>query len=197
MTTEKTRTPPDITRQDMPSRHSYFLSFRSISTRSRSRHDDGKDPNTARHYATRHAASPPLFLVFSQYFDSVTVMFTYMDGFAHICSRVSAMQAVNLVNSMFIKFDALTEEHDVYKVPPQDTAGTREHLKLGSAVIERSNSNGFYLFIFVSFLFLFLFLFFFLLLLLLLLSILLLSSSSSLSLSLSLLLLLLYYYYSI
>ena len=43
-------------------------------------------------------------------------MFSYLDGFVTICSQVDAMEVVNLVNSMFIAFDKLTEQHDVYKV---------------------------------------------------------------------------------
>jgi len=43
-------------------------------------------------------------------------MFSYLDGFVTICSQVDAMEVVNLVNNMFISFDKLTEQHDVYKV---------------------------------------------------------------------------------
>lgn len=51
-----------------------------------------------------------------QNFESVTVMFSYLDGFVTICSQVGAMEIVNLVNNMFTIFDKLTEKHDVYKV---------------------------------------------------------------------------------
>ena len=44
------------------------------------------------------------------------MMFSYLDGFVTICSQVDAMEVVNLVNNMFISFDKLTEQHDVYKV---------------------------------------------------------------------------------
>ncbi|XP_020908568.1 soluble guanylate cyclase 88E [Exaiptasia diaphana] len=50
-----------------------------------------------------------------EYFDSVTVMFSYMDGFASICARVSPMKAVTLINNVFTLFDRLTERHNVYK----------------------------------------------------------------------------------
>ena len=43
-------------------------------------------------------------------------MFSYLDGFVTICSQVSAMEIVNLVNTMFTTLDKLTEKHDVYKV---------------------------------------------------------------------------------
>lgn len=51
-----------------------------------------------------------------QYFENVTVMFSYLDGFVTICSQVSAMEIVSLVNTMFTTLDKLTEKHDVYKV---------------------------------------------------------------------------------
>ena len=51
-----------------------------------------------------------------QYFENVTVMFSYLDGFVAICSQVDAMEIVSLVNNMFTSFDKLTEKHDVYKV---------------------------------------------------------------------------------
>ena len=54
-----------------------------------------------------------------QNFESVTVMFSYLDGFVTICSQVGAMEIVNLVNNMFTIFDKLTEKHDVYKVIKQ------------------------------------------------------------------------------
>ena len=44
------------------------------------------------------------------------MMFSYLDGFATICSQVDAMEVVNLVNNMLISFDKLTVQHDVYQV---------------------------------------------------------------------------------
>ena len=43
-------------------------------------------------------------------------MFSYLDGFDHICANVTPMEVVNLVNKMFLTFDELSEKHDVYKV---------------------------------------------------------------------------------
>ena len=43
-------------------------------------------------------------------------MFCYLDGFANICTKVSPMEVVTLVNNMFTSFDRLSERHDVYKV---------------------------------------------------------------------------------
>lgn len=43
-------------------------------------------------------------------------MFSYLDAFDHICSKVTPMEVVTLVNGMFLTFDKLSEKHDVYKV---------------------------------------------------------------------------------
>ena len=43
-------------------------------------------------------------------------MFSYLDGFDHICANVTPMEVVNLVNKMFLTFDKLSEKHGVYKV---------------------------------------------------------------------------------
>ena len=56
------------------------------------------------------------FLLSFQHFESVTIMFSYLDGFDHICANVTPMEVVNLVNKMFLTFDELSEKHDVYKV---------------------------------------------------------------------------------
>ena len=51
-----------------------------------------------------------VIIVLFQYFENVTVMFSYLDGFVAICSQVSAMEIVSLVNSMFTTLDKLTEK---------------------------------------------------------------------------------------
>ena len=56
-----------------------------------------------------------LFFPF-KHFDSVTIMFSYLDNFDNICANVSPMEVVTLVNKMFLTFDELSEKHDVYKV---------------------------------------------------------------------------------
>ena len=43
-------------------------------------------------------------------------MFSYLDGFDRICTKVTPMEVVSLVNKMFLTFDTLSEKHDVYKV---------------------------------------------------------------------------------
>ncbi|XP_064482447.1 soluble guanylate cyclase 88E-like isoform X2 [Ornithodoros turicata] len=51
-----------------------------------------------------------------QYFDSVTILFSDVVSFTEICSRISPMQVVSMLNSMYSLFDELTEKHCVYKV---------------------------------------------------------------------------------
>ena len=56
-------------------------------------------------------------------------MFSYLDGFDHICANVTPMEVVNLVNKMFLTFDKLSEKHDVYKVS-RKTKKSRENKPL-------------------------------------------------------------------
>ncbi|GIY53800.1 soluble guanylate cyclase 88E [Caerostris extrusa] len=57
------------------------------------------------------------FLIFPpQFFDSVTILFSDVVTFTEICSRITPMQVVSMLNSMYSIFDQLTEKHDVYKV---------------------------------------------------------------------------------
>ncbi|CAL1267227.1 unnamed protein product [Larinioides sclopetarius] len=51
-----------------------------------------------------------------QYFESVTILFSDVVTFTEICSRITPMQVVSMLNSMYSIFDQLTEKHDVYKV---------------------------------------------------------------------------------
>ncbi|CAM1324864.1 Uncharacterised protein g8817 [Pycnogonum litorale] len=51
-----------------------------------------------------------------QYFDSVTILFSDVVGFTSICSRISPMEVVSMLNAMYSIFDQLTERHKVYKV---------------------------------------------------------------------------------
>ncbi len=46
----------------------------------------------------------------------MTILFTDVVGFTKICSQISPMQVVDMLNSMYTKFDNLTEKHRVYKV---------------------------------------------------------------------------------
>ena len=53
-----------------------------------------------------------------QTFDLVSVMFSSVVGFQDICNNSQPMEIVSLLNSMYTKFDSLTEKHKVYKVCP-------------------------------------------------------------------------------
>nr|XP_037277810.1 soluble guanylate cyclase 88E-like isoform X1 [Rhipicephalus microplus] len=51
-----------------------------------------------------------------QYFASVTILFSDVVSFTEICSRITPMEVVSMLNSMYSLFDELTEKHGVYKV---------------------------------------------------------------------------------
>ena len=43
-------------------------------------------------------------------------MFSYMVGFAEICSQASAMKIVECINNVFTMFDNIIDKYDVFKV---------------------------------------------------------------------------------
>ena len=49
-------------------------------------------------------------------FESVTILFSDVVGFTQICSQITPMEVVDMLNLMYTKFDKLTEKHRVYKV---------------------------------------------------------------------------------
>ncbi|GAB6030014.1 hypothetical protein CHUAL_005705 [Chamberlinius hualienensis] len=49
-------------------------------------------------------------------FDCITILFSDVVNFTEICSRISPMEVVSLLNSMYSIFDKLTSRHQVYKV---------------------------------------------------------------------------------
>ena len=62
-----------------------------------------------------------LFIVYRfiycwQVFEQVTILFSDVVGFTRICSQITPMDVVSMLNSMYTKFDQLSEKHRVYKV---------------------------------------------------------------------------------
>ena len=51
-----------------------------------------------------------------QVFENVTILFSDVVGFTRICSQISPMEVVSMLNAMYTQFDQLSEEHSVYKV---------------------------------------------------------------------------------
>lgn len=57
-------------------------------------------------------------------FDSVSILFSDVVTFTEICSRITPMEVVSMLNGMYSIFDTLTERNNVYKVSTQ-TKGKR------------------------------------------------------------------------
>jgi len=51
-----------------------------------------------------------------QMFDSVSILFSDVVTFTEICSRITPMEVVSMLNAMYSIFDTLTEQNGVYKV---------------------------------------------------------------------------------
>nr|XP_018913545.1 PREDICTED: soluble guanylate cyclase 88E isoform X2 [Bemisia tabaci] len=51
-----------------------------------------------------------------QMFDSVSILFSDVVTFTEICSRITPMEVVSMLNAMYSIFDTLTERNKVYKV---------------------------------------------------------------------------------
>jgi len=51
-----------------------------------------------------------------QLFEKVTILFTDVVGFTNICSRLTPMGVVTMLNDMYSKFDLLVARHRTYKV---------------------------------------------------------------------------------
>ncbi|KRT78882.1 Adenylate and Guanylate cyclase, partial [Oryctes borbonicus] len=49
-------------------------------------------------------------------FDNVSILFSDVVTFTEICSRISPMQVVSMLNGMYSIFDRLSEQNKVYKV---------------------------------------------------------------------------------
>lgn len=55
-------------------------------------------------------------LLCSQMFESVSILFSDVVTFTEICSRITPMEVVSMLNGMYSIFDTLTERNRVYKV---------------------------------------------------------------------------------
>ncbi len=51
-----------------------------------------------------------------QTYEKVTILFTDVVGFTNICSGLTPMGVVKMLNDMYTKFDQLSEKHRVFKV---------------------------------------------------------------------------------
>lgn len=51
-----------------------------------------------------------------QMFDKVSILFSDVVTFTEICSRITPMEVVSMLNGMYSIFDKLTERNGVYKV---------------------------------------------------------------------------------
>ncbi|PSN39730.1 hypothetical protein C0J52_19957 [Blattella germanica] len=71
-------------------------------------------------------------------FDSVSILFSDVVTFTEICSRITPMEVVSMLNAMYSIFDTLTERNNVYKAfahrrPDQDVLYRRQVETIGDA----------------------------------------------------------------
>ncbi|XP_014227666.1 soluble guanylate cyclase 88E-like [Trichogramma pretiosum] len=71
-------------------------------------------------------------------FDSVSILFSDIVNFTAISSRLSAMEVVKMLNSMWLEFDKLTEKHETYKV---ETIGDAYMVVAGAPVRSEDHAD--------------------------------------------------------
>ena len=57
-----------------------------------------------------------LFVFYLGEFEIVTILFSDIVSFTNICAECRPIDIVNMLNSLYTRFDMLTSVHDVYKV---------------------------------------------------------------------------------
>lgn len=67
----------------------------------------------------------------------MTILFSDVVGFTSICSQISPMEVVCMLNAMYTKFDQLSERHGVYKV--NKTRGVESNINRQSELNAWSN----------------------------------------------------------
>ncbi|XP_050441518.1 soluble guanylate cyclase 88E-like [Adelges cooleyi] len=73
-----------------------------------------------------------------QMFDSVSILFSDIVTFTEICSRITPMEVVSMLNAMYSIFDTLTERNKVYKV---ETIGDAYMVVSGAPMTEDNHAE--------------------------------------------------------
>ncbi|XP_014208623.1 soluble guanylate cyclase 88E [Copidosoma floridanum] len=71
-------------------------------------------------------------------FNSVSILFSDVVTFTEICSRITPMEVVSMLNGMYSLFDTLTERNHVYKV---ETIGDAYMVVSGAPVKQRDHAD--------------------------------------------------------